>query len=175
MIMALRHLLKRFRREERGAAIVEMTLVTPLMISLAAGVFEFGNLIHQKLLIEAGLRDGARYGARCNSQMYTDFGLAAPNCAINAENLAVFGNVAGTGNARVTNWGAANVTIDIANAADCRDAVVGGVAQYRSVTPSVCIVRATSTFNYQGVALLAFLGLGPITLNSSHEERLIRF
>ena len=52
----LRHL-KRFRREERGAILVEMTLITPLMIVLSAGVFEFGNLIHQKLLIEAGLRD----------------------------------------------------------------------------------------------------------------------
>lgn len=171
----LQAIIKRFGCEERGAILVEMTLITPLMITLAAGVFEFGNLIHQKFLIEAGLRDGARYAARCNSQMYTDYGLAAINCAANAENIALHGNIAGSGAARVPGWSTANITIDIANIADCRDAVVGGVAQYRSVTERVCIVRATSTFQYSGVALLGYLGLGPITLNGVHEERFIRF
>lgn len=171
----LSSLVDRFRRDERGAILVEMTLITPLMLSLAAGVFEFGNLVHQKLLIEAGLRDGARYAARCNSQMYTDFGLAPIDCAANAENIALFGNIAGTGTVRVPGWSAADVTIDIANLADCRDAVVGGVTMYRSLKPQVCIVRATSSFVYQGVALLAYIGLGPITLNGVHEERLIRF
>lgn len=175
MFSGLKSILGRFCGEDRGAILVEMTLITPLMITLSAGVFEFGNLIHQKLLIEAGLRDGARYAARCNSQIYTDYGFAAINCAANAENIALFGNIAGTGTVRVTGWSATNVTIDIANAADCRDAAVGGVTQYRSVTPRVCIVRATSSFNYAGTGLLAFLGLSPITLNGVHEERLIRF
>lgn len=164
-----------FRKEERGAILVEMTLITPLMIALSAGVFEFGNLIHQKLLIEAGLRDAARYAARCNSQMYTDYGLAAINCAANAENIAVYGNVAGTGTARVAAWSATNVTVDIGNLADCKDAIAGGVTQYRSATEKVCIVRAASTFQYNGTALLAYLGLNPITLNGVHEERYIRF
>ncbi len=66
------------------------------MLLLSAGVFEFGNLIHDKLLMEAGLKDGARFAARCNSQMYTDAGLAAINCADIATNIAVFGNAAGT-------------------------------------------------------------------------------
>ena len=111
--------------------LIEMTLITPLMLAISAGVFEFGNLIQQKLLVEAGLRDGARYASRCNSQMYTDYGLAAIDGA--------------------------------------------GVMQYRSVTPLVCIVRATSSFDYPGVGLLNFLGIGPITLNGVHEERIIRF
>jgi Flp pilus assembly protein TadG len=165
----------RFWKEERGAILVEMTLITPLMIALSAGVFEFGNLIHQKLLIEAGLRDAARYAARCNSQLYSDYGLAAINCATNAENIALYGNVAGSGTARVAGWSGTNVTIDIANLADCKDAVVGGVTHYRSVTEKVCIVRAVSTFQYNGTALLAYLGLSPITLNGVHEERYIRF
>ena len=81
MFKGLKSILERFRSDDLGAILVEMTLITPLMITLSAGVFEFGNLIHQKLLIEAGLRDGARYGARCNSQMYTDYGFAAIDCA----------------------------------------------------------------------------------------------
>ncbi|MCV3240678.1 TadE/TadG family type IV pilus assembly protein [Mesorhizobium sp. ZC-5] len=167
---------QRFRRDEHGSALVEMTLIAPLMIALSAGVFEFGNLIHQKLLIEAGLRDGARYASRCNSQMYSDYGFAAIDCAANAENIALYGNIADTGTVRVPGLTADNITIDIANLVDCENAVDGaGVTQYRSVTPLVCIVRASSTFDYPGVGLLDLLGIGPITLNGVHEERIIRF
>lgn len=175
MFKGLKSILDRFRGDDRGAILVEMTLITPLMIMLSAGVFEFGNLIHQKLLIEAGLRDGARYGARCNSQMYTDYGFTAIDCAANAKNIALFGNIDGTGTVRVAGWSAADVTIEIANAAACKEAVVGGVIQYRSVTPLVCIVRAVSEFDYKDLGLLSILGLGPIKLNGLHEERLIRF
>ncbi|MDG4895300.1 pilus assembly protein [Mesorhizobium sp. WSM4976] len=167
-----RHL-KKFRRDQRGAVMVEMTLVAPLMLTLSAGVFEFGNLIHDKLLMEAGLSDGARFAARCNSQIYTDAGLAAINCADIASNIAVYGNVAGTGNARVPNWQKANVTVTIGTG--CHDAVVGGVMQYRSTTAQVCVVQADGTYPYTGVGMLSLIGIGPITLSGSHQERLMRF
>lgn len=170
----LRHL-DRFRCDQRGAVLIEMTLITPLMLILAGGVFEFGNLIHEKLLMEAGLSDASRFAARCNSQLYTQAGLAAINCADIAANIAVFGNAAGTGSARVGGWQKSNVTVTIAAAGSCHDAVVAGVAQYRSTTAQVCIVRAAGTLAYSGVGMLSIIGLGPITLNGSHEERLIRF
>lgn len=169
--MLSRHL-DRFRRDQRGAVLVEMTLITPLMLFLSAGVFEFGNLIHDKLLMEAGLSDGARFAARCNSQMYTDAGLAI-NCADTAANIAVFGNAAGSGNSRIDGWQKANVTVTTTFA--CYDAVVGGVTKYRSTTAQVCTVRATGTFAYTGVGMLALVGVGPITLSGHHDERLIRF
>lgn len=150
-----------------------MTLVAPLMLILSAGVFEFGNLIHDKLLMEAGLDDGARFAARCNSQLYTDAGLTAINCANIAANIAVFGNPAGTGSARVAGWSTANVTVTIGT--NCQDVVVAGVTLYRSVTPQVCIVRAAGTYPYSGVGMLSLIGVAPITLSGLHEERLIRF
>ncbi|MDG4874236.1 pilus assembly protein [Mesorhizobium sp. WSM4935] len=170
--LALRHLAK-FRRDQRGAVMVEMTLVAPLMLALSAGVFEFGNLIHDKLLMEAGLSDGARFGARCNSQIYTDAGLAAINCANLATNIAVFGNVAGSGTARVPGWLTTNVTVTIGTG--CHDAVVNGVTQYRSTTAQVCVVQASGTYPYTGIGMLALIGIGPITLSGSHQERLMRF
>ncbi|TPK77061.1 pilus assembly protein [Mesorhizobium sp. B2-4-15] len=163
----------RFRHDQRGAVIVEMTLITPLMLILSAGVFEFGNLIHDKLLMEAGLTDGARYAARCNSQLYTDSGLTAINCATVAANIAVFGNPTGTAPARVSGWLTSNVTVTMNNS--CQDTVVGGVTQYRSTTAQVCTVRASGTYPYSGVGMLSFIGIGPITLQGSHDERLIRF
>ncbi|MEI8717239.1 TadE/TadG family type IV pilus assembly protein [Mesorhizobium sp. ISC11] len=165
--------LSRFRHDQRGAVLVEMTLITPLMLILSAGVFEFGNLIHDKLLMEAGLTDGARFAARCNSQMYTDAGLAAINCAAIAANIAVYGNPTGTAPARVAGWQTSDVTVTTNN--NCKDAVSGGVIQYRSTTAQVCTVRAAGTYPYTGVGMLSFIGIGPITLNGSHDERLIRF
>jgi len=176
MIKTLLRHLDRFRHDHRGAVLIEMTLITPLMLVLSAGVFEFGNLIHDKLLMEAGLSDGARFGARCNSQMYTDYvdaGFTAINCADIATNIAVFGNAAGSGSARVAGWQKTDVTVTIGTS--CHDAVVAGVTQYRSTTAQVCIVRAAGTFAYSGVGMLSLIGLGPITLNGLHEERLIRF
>jgi Flp pilus assembly protein TadG len=187
MFKMLSRFLDRFRHDQRGAVLVEMTLVTPLMLILSAGVFEFGNLIHDKFLMEAGLTDGARYAARCNSQMYTDAGLAAINCADIAANIAVYGKAAltvvngvVTDSPRVSGWQKSggtsnNATVTIAASADCHDAVQAGVTKYRSTTPQVCIVRATGSYPYTGVGMLSFIGIGPITLQGTHQERLIRF
>ena len=163
-----RHLLGRFRREERGSVLVEMTLIAPLMLVLSAGVFEFGNLIHQKLLIEAGLSDAARFAARCNSKMYTDFGLAAIDCGDRAKNIAVFGNYAGTGSARVSGWTKTDVTIAIAAGGSCHDAVVAGVTMYYSLTPQVCIVRASSTKPYADIGMLSIIGIGTISISAAY-------
>ncbi|WP_156751092.1 TadE/TadG family type IV pilus assembly protein [Mesorhizobium sp. AA23] len=170
----LRHLAK-FRRDQRGAVLIEMTLVAPLMLTLSAGVFEFGNLIHDKLLMEAGLSDGARFAARCNSQIYTDAGLAAIDCADIATNIAVYGKpaITQTDVARISGWQKANVTVTIGTG--CHDAVVAGVTQYRSTTAQVCIVQADGTYAYTGVGMLSLVGIGPITLSGSHQERLMRF
>ena len=173
MLKMLSRYLRRFRHDQRGAVLVEMTIITPLMLVLSAGVFEFGNLIHDKLLMEAGLTDAARYAARCNSQLYTDSGLAAINCTAIAANIAVFGNPAGTGSARVSGWQTSNVTVTTNNS--CQDTVVGGVTQYRSTTAQVCTVRASGTYPYAGVGMLSFIGIGPITLQCSQDERFIRF
>ncbi|MFD2055887.1 TadE/TadG family type IV pilus assembly protein [Mesorhizobium calcicola] len=173
MFKVLSRYLGRFRRDQRGAVIVEMTLITPLMLILSAGVFEFGNLIHDKLLMEAGLTDAARFAARCNSQLYTDSGLGAINCATIAANIAAFGNAAGTPPARVAGWQASDVTVTTNYS--CQDTVSGGVIQYRSTTAQVCTVRASGTYAYPDVGMLSFIGIGPLTLHGSHDERLIRF
>ncbi|TJV27935.1 MAG: pilus assembly protein, partial [Mesorhizobium sp.] len=39
----------------------------------------------------------------------------------------------------------------------------------------VCIVRAAGTLAYSGIGMLSLVGIGPMTLNGFHEERLIRF
>ena len=180
MAKPLSRILRRFRADRRGTVLVEMSLVVPLVLFLSAGVFEFGNLIHDKLLMEAGLSDGARFAARCNSQLYTDAGLTAIDCASLATNIAVFGNIAGTAPARITGWTKAGVTITIADPTTCKNAVDPntGTVLYLSTTSQVCIVTATGTYAYSNldsVGLLSLFNITTVTLSSSHQERLFRF
>ncbi|MER9139837.1 pilus assembly protein [Mesorhizobium sp. M0830] len=179
MLRELSRILNRFRSDQRGTVLIEMSLVAPLMLFLSAGVFEFGNLIHDKLLMEAGLSDAARFAARCNSQLYTSAGLAAIDCAGIATNIAVFGNVTGTAPARIAGWQKSNVNVTIADPATCHNTVdSNGVVLYLSTTAQVCIVTASGTYAYSdrdSIGMLSLLNIGPITLGSSHQERLIRF
>jgi Flp pilus assembly protein TadG len=165
MEQILRHL-RKFGREERGAVLVEMTLVTPLMIVLSAGVFEFGNLIHEKLLIEAGLRDAARYAARCTDAV------TGVNCQANARNIAAFGSVTGS-TERVSGWDDSAVTISTSTTANNVDPNTGH-GQYRGTGPIVT-VRAETSVPYTPVGLLAVIGIDGIMLNAAHEERFIGY
>ena len=168
MVRLIARHLRRFRRDQRGTVLIEMAIVAPLMLLLSAGVFEFGNLIHDKLLMEAGLDDGARFAARCNSQIYTQANLTI-NCAVVAENIAERGDVAGTGTERVPGL---SVTINTSTCYNTVDA--NGVVLYLSTTSQVCVVTASGTLPYNGIGMLSLLNIGPFTLTASHQERFIR-
>jgi Flp pilus assembly protein TadG len=144
-----------------------MTLITPLMIVLSAGVFEFGNLIHQKLLIEAGLRDAARYVARCTDAV------AGIDCDAIAKKIAAFGSVTGT-TERVSGWDDTEVSITTYTTANNVDPDTG-LQDYRGTGATVITVRATASVPYVPVGLLAVIGIGGITLNAVHEERFIGY
>src|ERR1700750_2961935 len=53
-----------FWRDEEGSALVEATIVMPLLIALFLGVFEFSWYLYNQQLVVSGLRDAARYMTR---------------------------------------------------------------------------------------------------------------
>ncbi|RWK78691.1 MAG: pilus assembly protein [Mesorhizobium sp.] len=170
---SVQRLARQFRREERGAILVEMTLITPLMIALTAGVFEFGTIIHRKLLIEAGLRDAARFMARCTED-FVDPDPDTTYCVPTAQNIAKYGTpVAGT--FRVADWAADEpvviATYDTANPVDPDT----GLQDYRGTGTTVRTIRVTTTYNYGAGSLLSYIGVGPITVAASHEERFVGY
>jgi Flp pilus assembly protein TadG len=158
---------RRFRCDERGAMLVEMALVTPFMLTLSGGVFEFGNLIEKKLLIEAGLRDAARYAARCKQSF------SGVDCSTVAANIAATATTDGSGTARVAGWAAGAVTVQPTYLAIPITVDGSGNANYRSSDANVYTVRVSTSFTYTGVSLLAYIGFGPITLTGAQEERYI--
>lgn len=163
----LHHLLARFHADEAGAVLVEMTLITPLMITLSAGVFEFSNIIHRRLLIEAGVTDAARYIARC---VHEDSDKAT--CGTAGANLATTGTTDGSGPARVANWTSQNVTVTYIATPVTVDPTTGE-QNYRSSSDNVNVVQVSTSYSYAGTGLLDFLGFSPLTLKVAHQERVV--
>ena len=55
--------LSRFVRNERGAALVEMALVLPIVILLFLGIIDFGRALFLYNNLTNAAREGARFGA----------------------------------------------------------------------------------------------------------------
>jgi Flp pilus assembly protein TadG len=58
--MVMRHAWLAFRRDTRGAALIEMALTLPLMLLVSAGIFEFGRAYQTWQVLTNAAREGAR-------------------------------------------------------------------------------------------------------------------
>lgn len=160
MLIALSQLIRRFHGDEQGAALVEVAIVAPFVLLLSAGVFEFSNILNTRLLLEAGVEDGARYMARCNDSNWN-------NCVTLGTNLAVKGAVTG-GSPRVSGWTTPQVTVSITStqAADST-----GKQLYLSSTGTVNVVQVSTSLPYTGSGLWSYLGFRSINITAAHQER----
>jgi len=61
-IRLISKLLGRFRRSERGSALVEFALVAPPLFLLVIGMFEVAMLMFIDVSVEGGLKEAARWG-----------------------------------------------------------------------------------------------------------------
>jgi Flp pilus assembly pilin Flp len=163
IVALLRRSARRLRREERGAALVETTLLMPFLLVTCAGVFEFGNMFYQKLLVEAGVRDAARYLARCPTVIGTP---GFPCSEDIAKEIAVYGAPGGS-TPRVAGWDEDDVTV-----LPPRETPNPGFVLYRGNDP-ILTIRVSASFTYDGGGLLDFIGFDDITLSALHEERYI--
>lgn len=164
----------KLRADERGASLLESVVVIPVLLTIGLGVFEFSNLMYHRHLIQTGMRDAARYLAG----LPQDVSPSTANIDA-ARNLALYGNIQGTGNLRVSWWGPGNpgysfpdptYTIDPNNGTY---PVGGGATITLRASPPV-MVRVTTSVQYRSFGYLTgWLRLGNVTINESHEERWI--
>ena len=97
-----------FRRDDRGLQLVELAIALPVLILLFAAVAEFGRYYEAYTTLAKGTRVASRYLATARSGGCDD---------LNAKNLVVYGNIAGTGSPIVNGLTVANVDIVRRNAA----------------------------------------------------------
>jgi hypothetical protein len=67
----------RGRRDEheRGAALVEFTIIFGLLVFIVMGIFEFGSAWSNKIKVETAARAGARVGSNLGATRMADFNL----------------------------------------------------------------------------------------------------
>jgi Flp pilus assembly protein TadG len=139
-------LLLQLARCSSGNALVEMTIVVPVAISLTAGGVDFGMALTTQATAGKSVRDAARYlgnlrASECNGQI------------ANAQNIAVYGNLNGTGNALVPNWNAN-----------------GGPNNNVNITCGSTVV-VSAKIPYDSIILASFLPISStLTLSTQHEE-----
>ena len=159
-------ILRMLGRDERGTALIEGALLTPMLFVVVFGVFEFAWYFYQQQAIEIGLRDAARYIARTAQSDDTSCGPNTdPNIWPNAQNLATTGSTAG-GTARVAGWTAGQVNFTCL-AIPNTDNYLGGDGT------SIFVIQASTTFTDPSLGMLGFLGLGPWLVSVPHQERII--
>jgi hypothetical protein len=147
--------LLRFLASCSGSAVLETAIIMPVAISLMVGGVEFARIYANYDTVKKSVRNATRYLARVPSdQICSGWGLS------NAKNLAVYGNVAGTGSPLVPGWTTGMVTLQL---------------------PSTCpppadparVVSLQASVPYALVMLNAIGLSNTMTLQARHEERWI--
>src|SRR5437773_8274224 len=99
-------------RDNEGSALLEGAVLVPMLLVLLGGVYEFSWIFYKQKLIEAGVRDAARYLSRvCTNQQLSSCpvptatdpnpcnatdGSGTPYTTY-AKNVAVYGSTATSG------------------------------------------------------------------------------
>ena len=182
-------------RCRKGAAAVEFGIVVAvLFIPLIGGSIELGRGIHHYQVVTKSMRDATRFMSRLPKSAIPDTldgGGGGPGACSTAENtgvageaknLAMYGNIAGTGSAFLFYWTApADLgTIDMCGPValgtagiTCGGNAIGAPITVNGEVLNVEIVCMTATVAYDDIGFLSILGLGPITYTVTHQERWI--
>ena len=153
-------LLARVARCTSGGALVEMTIILPVTIALMAGGVDFGMAFATLATGNKSAHNAARYLGTLPPSAVCGWGQT------NAINLAVYGNLAGTGNPLIkgwgptgNNWGGANnnVTITTLPAVNC---AVGYTT-----------INVSAAFPFDSFIVASFLPISSTrTMHAQHEE-----
>ena len=98
-------------KDESGAAFIEAAFVIPLALTLMVGVMDFGRAYFTLAGAEKSIGAAVRYltllpgSAVCTGS--TPWGIT------NAKNIALYGNIAGSGTLTVKGWQASNITVTV--------------------------------------------------------------
>lgn len=157
-------------RDTDGSALVEASVLTPVLIVLFFGVFEFSWYFYNQQLVEIGVRDAARYLARGPYYSVASFASEGTNPCLDAtntaaaKNLAVRGTIDSSGSVRVKGWTTADVNITCTPPFDNSSHTYDGPISIYSVTVS-------TSFSDPVLGYFGMLGLSNPNLSASHTER----
>ncbi len=138
-----------FKEQTEGVIGIEAIIALPVLTLLVVGILEFGSIFWQREQIETGLRDAARYMARCRHEEDV--------CRNIARNLAYHGSTATTQMTRVPQWNSANSPINFSS----------------TTSGSQINISATTEHELANSPIFGFLGINAISVTASHQQRVI--
>ena len=189
--------IKKLAADKSGAALLEVSVVIPVVLSIGLGVIEFGNAIYKEHLIFNGVRDAARYAAglaytsanpalsiptqktaACIALTGQVNGSAACNAAVNPSCTAANCRVSWWNDASGATIAGSQVSVLYNSLPDNGTVLCGTVAtpafcRGRDVaTQNVYTVTVIATVPYQSLGFMSYFNLAAPTFSLSHTERL---
>lgn len=153
LLRKLRQLRTRFATSESGVVMTEALLAVPFLTLFSVGVLEFGAVLWQREQIETGLRDAARYVARCRTS--ASDATVPGSCLTVARNLAYRATVDTSGSLRVSGWDAGTSNI---------------VFTYPALGAETG-VTATTTHQMISSPMFGILNISALSVTISHTQR----
>lgn len=150
--------LQRLGRDIRGTSIIEAAIVIPIAIILFVGVLDFGRVYYTRATAQKSIRAAVRYLSTLPANgICTTTGAPSLWGVQKSKNLALYGNVDGTGSIRLKNWSSGNITVNSSVCPIAAGATVG--------------ISATVPFQ---ALVWRYVGLpGSITLRVNYEAKWI--
>lgn len=152
--------LPRFGKSREGAALVEFSLLAPVLILLMCGLAEFANAMRQYHVMEKGVRDAARYLTRVPMSGCTLNGASVTA----AQYLALTGQTAAGGDYFLDQWNdPSTVTVVLA-------ACVANAPRVYRGHDQMPVIEVTAQAAYEDLGMLSVLGFDELQLEVSHQQ-----
>lgn len=151
-------LAQKFFREDKGAVLTETLIALPVLVLLTVGILEFGNMMWQRQQLQAGVKDAARYWARCRPE--TGAGATFMNCDLTTARLIAFTGSPEGGATRVPGWDdASELTLT--------------PEMLPTSSTSASVVSAAGSVAYQATPWTSFVAPEGITMRYFHQTRYV--
>lgn len=158
----------------RAAALVEFTLVFPLLLVFLAGLSEFGLAMHQQHIVQKAVRDAARYAARTNYALKSCPLSTQPEWAAmvtNATTVALRGNLAAGAPLLIPTWNGSR-GIDVQVTVTCFNpaSVTPNIFSTAGAGTNIPVISVSASAPFAGIGLLQVLGLSAFEIRAAHSE-----
>lgn len=161
---ALQNKLIELRRSNKGVALVELSLLLPMVILLVGGTVELSRAFYQFQIADKGVKSAARYLARIpGNQVCPPASAAWTAGQVAAKNLAQRGSLSAGDPFTLSNWQNAN---DVTIAVSCVDNSTGGYVGGDSIP----VVNVSTSFTFDDLGFLGIVKLNNINITTSHQE-----